>query len=203
MPKVVGINGSANKKGNTFFLLNECIESAKENGMETELLQLAEFNVKPCDHCLECVKGKKCPIKDDFAKIEKKMIEADAIIFATPVYSAGISQAMKNIMERSYPLRLGGLKLKDKFASFICMGGLVHGFQELAALELNAFALYHGMLVFGNAAFEDPLKPYSMGPFVIGSQQRDDGLMHFVKKDNYAVEGAKALGKRAAELLKK
>ncbi len=199
---VLGINGSPNREGNSWFLLNECLNSAKENGVGTEILQLADYELAECDRCLKCLKEKKCHFDDDFRKIGEKMLGARVIIMATPTYAAGISPLLKNLFDRMYPFRLDGFKLRDKYASFICVGGFVHGFQEVALQQLMANALYQGMVVVGNTLGEDTLKPHAQGPFVIGSQQRDDGLMHFVKKDAAAVRGAGELGKRIASLLK-
>ncbi|MEM4945697.1 MAG: flavodoxin family protein, partial [Archaeoglobaceae archaeon] len=89
--KVLGICGSPRKGANTEFALNFTLNELKELGFETERISLAEKEVKFCNHCGKCLEGKECPIKDDAKEVFDKMIAADAIIIASPVYSVSVS----------------------------------------------------------------------------------------------------------------
>ena len=97
--KIIGINGSQRKDGNSYLLLKSALEGAKGESdglIKTELLQLADFEIKPCEahysglHKYEnwgCGKKPyKCILKDDFEKVFQKMIEADGIIIVAPLY---------------------------------------------------------------------------------------------------------------------
>ncbi|MEW6103943.1 MAG: flavodoxin family protein [bacterium] len=95
--KILGISGSQRKDGNSYLLLKSSLEGAKEEGIfETEILQLADFEIKPCEahysglHKFEAwgcgKKPYKCILKDDFGKAFQKMITADGIIIAAPLY---------------------------------------------------------------------------------------------------------------------
>lgn len=97
--KILGINGSQRKDANSCLLLKSALAGAKGESdglIETELLQLADFEIKPCEshysglHKFEnwgCGKKPyKCILKDDFEKVFQKMIEADGIIIAAPLY---------------------------------------------------------------------------------------------------------------------
>ncbi|MFH1587593.1 MAG: flavodoxin family protein [Candidatus Diapherotrites archaeon] len=196
--KVLGINGSPKSKGNSAFLLNECLESAKKEGAETEIIHLADYRIKKCNGCDRCIKEKKCNLDDDYKIIEEKMIEADALVLASPVYVGSVSGLMKDFGDRARPLRMDSFRLKDKFAAFISVAGLRHGGQEHAFIWFIDFSLYSGLILIGNAA-----DPVSQGYFPAASLQRDDGNFSFVKRDSLAIEESVQLGKRIVEILKK
>jgi multimeric flavodoxin WrbA len=97
--KILGINGSQRKDGNSYLLLKSALEGAKgeiDGLIETELLQLADFEIKPCEAHYSGLHefknwgcGKKlykCILKDDFEEVFQKMIEAGGIILAAPLY---------------------------------------------------------------------------------------------------------------------
>jgi len=103
--KVLAFNGSPRKNWNTATLLNKALEGASLQGAETELIHLYDLNYKGCKSCFACkTKGGKsygkCPVKDDLTAIYKKVEEADAIIFGSPIYFGRISGEMASFMER-------------------------------------------------------------------------------------------------------
>ncbi len=85
--KVVGIDCSQKVKDSlSSYLLQEALQHVESSGMETELLRLADYTLELCTGCNNCVSGESCPIHDDFDVICEKLLEADALIFASPVY---------------------------------------------------------------------------------------------------------------------
>ena len=105
MMKVLAFNGSPRKNWNTATLLNKALEGAALQGAETELIHLYDLNYKGCKSCFACkTKGGKsygkCPVQDDLTAIYKKVEEADAIIFGSPIYFGRISGEMASFMER-------------------------------------------------------------------------------------------------------
>ena len=101
--KAIGIVGSPRKNGNTELLTKHTLQAIAEEGLETELIRLADFDVRPCNACMVC-RGeapKPCPIDDDFLPIYAKMKEADAIILASPVYFGSATSLIKALIERS------------------------------------------------------------------------------------------------------
>ena len=120
--KILAINGS-HRKGNIDFMLNIILDSAKENGAETEIIDLNKQDIKFCnagDDC--CPVTLKCYIKDDMTEIYKKLEQADIIILASPSYFSNVSARMKNFMDRCNPYWFNK-KLKGKKAFLIGVGG--------------------------------------------------------------------------------
>jgi len=102
--KVIAINGSARKNGNTAQLINMVFSKLKEVGITCEMIQLSNQKISGCKACDQCYKkkNKKCVIQDDIVNdIIEKMIEADGIIFASPTYFANISSELKALIDRT------------------------------------------------------------------------------------------------------
>jgi len=78
------------------------LEGAKDAGADTERVFLADLDIAPCDACEVCFKGKPCKEKDDMLGLYDKIIEADTIVFGTPVYWWGPTAYMKTFMDRLY-----------------------------------------------------------------------------------------------------
>lgn len=100
--KVLGINGSARKNGNTAIIINTIFDELKKHGIETEMVQFSGSIIEPCRGCYGC-KGRNCCVfkNDIFNECFKKMTEADGIILGSPVYSADVSANMKAFLERA------------------------------------------------------------------------------------------------------
>lgn len=100
--KVIGINGSARKDGNTAIIIGKVFDELNKEGIETELIQLADYEIQPCRACFACKGRGNCVFTNDgFAEIFSRMVEADGIILASPVYSADVSAKMKAFLERA------------------------------------------------------------------------------------------------------
>ena len=99
--KVIGINGSARKDGNTAIIIGKVFDELNKDGIETELIQLADYEIRPCRGCFACKGRGNCVFSNDgFADIFSRMVEADGIILGSPVYSADVSAKMKAFLER-------------------------------------------------------------------------------------------------------
>jgi multimeric flavodoxin WrbA len=100
--KAIGIVGSPRKNGNTEIITAHCLKAIAEESMETEIIPLAGLNIIGCKHCGYCFKHPgECATKDDFQKIHKKMLEADAIVIASPVYYGSATALVKGLLERA------------------------------------------------------------------------------------------------------
>lgn len=103
--KVLFINGSPRKKGNTATLLQKAVDGAISQGAETELIHLYDLNYKGCTSCFACkTKGGKsygkCGYKDDLTPILEEIETIHAFILGSPLYYATVSGQMKSFMER-------------------------------------------------------------------------------------------------------
>lgn len=100
--KVLAINSSARKDGNTAILINTIFEELAKEGIETEMAQLSGKIIEPCKACWACGGRKNCVQKKDiFQEIFEKMTQADGIILGSPVYTANISANMQALLERA------------------------------------------------------------------------------------------------------
>ncbi|MCI9637720.1 MAG: flavodoxin family protein [Hungatella sp.] len=100
--KVLGINSSAGKDGNTALLMGTVFEELDREGIETEMIQLAGKVIEPCKACWACGGKGTCVHKNDlFQEIYEKMARADGILLGSPVYTANISANMQAFLERA------------------------------------------------------------------------------------------------------
>jgi len=113
--KAIGIVGSPRKNGNTELLTAHALKAIAEEGLDTELIRLANLRIRPCNACMLCQKEERCPIKDDLFPIYLKMKEADSIILASPVYFGSATALIKALMERAgYISRWNGDPFRGK-----------------------------------------------------------------------------------------
>lgn len=97
--RVLAINSSARKDGNTAILIRTVFEELEKAGIETELIQLAGSVMEPCKACFGCGGIENCINKKDmFSDIFEKMKKADGIILGSPVYSANVSANMQALL---------------------------------------------------------------------------------------------------------
>jgi len=103
--KVIALNGSPRKKGNTATLLEKALEGAASQGAETELIHLYDLNFKGCISCFACkTRGGKsygrCAVQDDLTPVFRRIEETDAIILGSPIYFGTVTGEMTSFMER-------------------------------------------------------------------------------------------------------
>jgi len=102
--KALLICGSPRVDGNTEFLLGQCLDKLKSEGIDGTLVRLAEKSVKPCIACGGCRKlqDKTCTIKDDdFHEVFALMQEADIIVVGSPVYFGSATPQMMSLLDRA------------------------------------------------------------------------------------------------------
>ena len=105
--KVIALQGSPRKKGNTAKVLAWVEEALITNGHEVETIYLTEKTVKGCLACGKCKEipdAVGCVQKDDGLEILEKMTQADVCIFASPLYFWGVSSQLKSVIDRTYSL---------------------------------------------------------------------------------------------------
>lgn len=150
--KVVSINGSTRKDGNTAIMIRKVFSELEKENIETELIQLAGQDIKGCRACGLCVtnKNEKCVLDDDMVNdIVRKMAEADGIILGSPVYFSNITPEMKALIDRvGRVVRANDFMLKRK------VGASVVAVRRAGALPtfnaMNYFFFVEQMIVPGS-----------------------------------------------------
>ena len=112
MKNVLIISASPRKGGNSDTLCDRFAQGAKESGNNVEKIFIAAKNIGYCSGCGVCSSTHKCVQKDDMAEILDKMISADVIVLATPVYFYTMDGQMKTFIDRTVP-RYTEIKNKD------------------------------------------------------------------------------------------
>ena len=102
--KILVLTGSPRKNGNSATLADHFINGAKEAGHSVERFDAAFKKVHPCIACNACGMDGPCVFKDDFEFVRKHIIEADCVVFATPMYYFGISAQLKAVIDRFYAI---------------------------------------------------------------------------------------------------
>ena len=96
------LSGSPRKGGNSDILCDEFAQGAQEAGNEVEKIRVENNNTPPCSACYYCRDhGGACVYKDDMAAILQKMIDADVLVLASPVYFYSIDAQLKAMIDRT------------------------------------------------------------------------------------------------------
>lgn len=187
--KVIGINGSARRDGNTAILIRTVFGELEKAGIETELVQLGGQPVRGCLACYRCFKNKdqRCSnTKDVLNDVIEKMLAADGILLGSPTYFTDVTAEMKALIDRVGLVSVAnGAMLKHKVGGCVVAvrrGGATHAFDTM-----NHFLHYCQMFLVGasywNMAFG-----------------REIGE---VEGDAEGMENMRVLGRNMAHLLQK
>jgi multimeric flavodoxin WrbA len=138
--KIIGICGSP-RKGNSEWMLNKLLETAARSGADTELLLLRKMDIRTCRGCLACEDGGSarkgiCAIKDDMMEVYPKLLAADVIVLATPVYFSMLSGLLKNFLDRTCPVwpGLDGKMMAGLAVAEEGIGQAIHNLKTYASL---------------------------------------------------------------------
>jgi multimeric flavodoxin WrbA len=102
--KIVGICGSPRRGGNTEVLLKEALRGAGGAGAEVEEVFLRDKTISPCLEIYGCKKDGQCVIQDDFQDVLEKMIRADVLLLASPIFFYAVSAHTKILIDRCQSL---------------------------------------------------------------------------------------------------
>ena len=154
------LKGSPRVKGNSTALADQVFAGAIKAGAKVESVYLHGMEIQPCDACDVCQNGYEgCIIEDDMQTLYPKLIEADSIVIASPIYWFTISAQTKLCIDRWYALQSeGGNALRGKQLGIV----LVYGDTDLytsgginAIHTFESLARYIGMetvgMVYGTA----------------------------------------------------
>ena len=102
--KILVLTGSPRKNGNSNTLADNFIKGAEEAGHEIVRFDAAFKEVHPCIGCNSCGMNGPCVFKDDFEFVRQHIVDADMVVFATPMYYFGISAQLKAVIDRFYAI---------------------------------------------------------------------------------------------------
>lgn len=187
--KVVAINGSARKGGNTAILLRHVMQELETEGIETELIELSGAKIHGCLACRKCSarKDRRCSQAGDMGNtLIEKMDQADGVLLGSPTYVSDITPEMKALIDRACLVGRanGGMFRRKVGAAVVAVrrAGAIHAFDSL-----NHFFLISEMIVPGSSYWN----------IAIGREPGE------VEKDEEGMQTMKTLGQNMAWLLKK
>ncbi len=100
--KVLILSGSPRRGGNSDLLCGEFARGAQESGSEVEIIRVAAKKIAPCSGCYNCsAHNGECVRKDDMTEVMQKMIDADVIVMASPVYFYSVNAQLKAVIDRT------------------------------------------------------------------------------------------------------
>ncbi|MDH3810058.1 MAG: flavodoxin family protein [Desulfuromonadales bacterium] len=102
--KIISINGSRRKKGNTELLIQSILKPLEQSSTHVESIFLGDYTIGACTGCEGCRSSWECIIKDDFQSLVKMMDEADGVVLASPTYWYTVTSDMKGFIDRCYSL---------------------------------------------------------------------------------------------------
>jgi len=185
--KALGICGSPRSKGNTYRLVKAALEPIEAAGVETELVELAGLDIRPCRACLEC-KGKEyCQQDDDFNPVFDKMKAAEAILLGSPVHFGSATANLISLLDRA-----GYVDRVNKHNFFVRkVGGPIvvarRAGQNFTFAQILLWFMINGMIVPGSTYWN----------IAFGSKIGE------VEKDEEGMATVRAFGENVAWLLKK
>ena len=125
--KVLGIMGSPRMQGNTDLLLDEALKGAESQQAQTEKIIADKLNITACKEYYACLKDGNCVIKDDMDDIYDKLLAADVIIVASPMFFYTVSAQLMVLISRCQALWarkyvLKNMDIPEKAGAFIAVG---------------------------------------------------------------------------------
>lgn len=186
--KVLGIMGSPRIKGNTDLLLDEALRGAQSQGAEVEKIVVDKLKVAPCKEYYGCLKDGNCVIRDDMDAIYPKLLEADRLIVASPMFFYGITSQLKALVDRCQATWARKYVLKQKLSDKERKGAFI------AVGATKGKQLFDGSILVIDYFFKALDVKYADELLVHGVDQRGE-----IKDHPTALSDAFELGKRLVQ----
>ncbi len=182
--KVLGIMGSPRLRGNTDLLLDEALKGAASRGAAVEKIVIDRLKIAPCKEYYACLRDGNCVIRDDMDDVYRKILDADAIIIATPIFFYAVSAQTLTLISRSQALWarkyvLKNLDLPPKKGALIAVGA-TRGFKLFDGPKLTVKYFFKAI----NADYSEEL-------LIRGVDKKGE-----IRKHSTALADAFELGKR-------
>ena len=191
--KIIGINCSPRKGQTTQKSLEVCLGAVhSESGdIETDIIELADLDIRGCLGCGYCKKQLKCKQEDDFNSLIPVLSDEEVagIIIATPVYLGTMTSQCKAFLDRTVVLARNGSLLHNKIGSVLAVGGVRNGGQELTIQAVQAAMFCHDMVCVSGSG-----KAAHFGAALVSDEQKG------IECDEIGLETARDIGRRVAGL---
>lgn len=186
--KFLTIWGSPRRGGNSDLLLNAFNEGAAQAGAEVERIALRELKISPCLEIYHCFKDGTCPIQDDMRPLYDKLIGADVVALASPIFFYSVSAQAKAFIDRTQALWARRYRVKLDFPGPERQGVL------LCTAATHGKLLFVGARLVAKYFFDAINVSYAAEIFVRGVDDKGDIL-----QQPEVLEGARDLGRRLAQ----
>ena len=186
--RVLGIMGSPRIKGNTELLLDEALKGAQSQQAEVEKIVVDKLKITPCREYYGCLRDGNCVIRDDMDDIYPKLLEADRIIVASPMFFYGLTAQLKALIDRCQALWARKYVLKQSPPG----SGRKGAFISVGATRGEK--LFDGSILTVKYFFQTIDVEYADELLVPGVDKRGE-----IKKNPTALSDAFELGKRLAQ----
>jgi len=186
--KVLGILGSPRRGGNSETLLKALLQGAAAGGAEVEEVLLRNLKISPCLEIYHCFKDGTCPIKDDMQELYDKLLAADVVVLATPVFFYGVSAQAKTMIDRTQALWARRYVMKQDFP-----GGHRQGVL-LAVGATRGRLLFVGVRLTAKYFFDAINVRYAAELLVRGTDEKGA-----IQEQPETLEQARDLGRRLAQ----
>ena len=142
--KILALNTSPHAHGNTRFLVDQLLESARESGAETERVDVNPLTLRGCQGDYACKSRGRCVVQDDMQGIYDRIDQADAVVFASPIYMWSVNAQLKTVLDRLFCYLNPDLSSRipsGKRAALLVTQGQPDAGKFLGSLDLTAGAL--------------------------------------------------------------
>ena len=189
---ILGVCGSP-RLGATEFALTRSLDLLKEKGHDSVSWGVRGKRIGFCTHCDRCLDGGGCVINDDMQSLYPLLEQAEAYVFATPVYHGMLSSQLKAVMDRTRGLLTRNNKVfRYKPGIGIAVGGDRSGGQELALQQIHCFYIVNGAVPLGGGSFGANL----------GASLWSKDSLEGVKEDHEGIKSLEKTVKRLDKYLK-
>jgi multimeric flavodoxin WrbA len=185
--KILGIMGSPRLGGNTDLLVDAALNGARGEGAEVEKIVVDRLNISPCREHYVCLKDGKCVIRDDMDALYPKLLVADAVLVASPMFFYGITAQLKAVIDRCQALWARKHVLKQNWPSAGRKGAFI------AVGATKGERLFDGSIATVKYFFRTVGVEYADELLVRGVDEKGD-----IQKHPSALQDAFELGRRLA-----
>jgi len=186
--RVLGIMGSPRIKGNTDLLLGEALKGAQSEGAEVEKIIVDKLKIAPCREYYGCLRDGNCVIRDDMDDIYPKLLDADSLIVASPMFFYGLTSQLKALIDRCQSLWARKYILKQDLPDSARKGAFI------AVGATRGEQLFDGSILTVKYFFQTIGVQYVDELLVRGVDKREE-----IKEHPTALSDAFELGRRLAQ----